>query len=44
MRGISRDGVSAGFAGSFTAEHVRQSTTPRKLQMTQMKVPHEAHG
>jgi hypothetical protein len=44
ISGISRDGV-VGASGCFNAsEHFRHRTMPLKLHITQMKVPHPAHG
>jgi hypothetical protein len=43
MSGISRSGVS-GMLVVFPSTHFLQTITPRKLQITQMKVPHSAHG
>jgi hypothetical protein len=44
MRGISYTGVGDGSGNFEPPEHFRQRTTPRKLQMTQIKVPHAEHG
>jgi hypothetical protein len=44
MRGMSYT-VDGEGSGSFDPpEHFRHCTTPRKLQMTQMNVPHDEHG